>query len=332
MRSVLLLLILCTCQTLQAQQVADTAFRFANPEPIYAAGNGPLVCVDGGHNNFHTIDGRYGPFADVVRSDGFEVAEVEGKLAAETIGSCRVLVIANPLGEETRDPSHLPQRSAFSSEEIDAVVTWVRDGGGLFMIIDHAPWPGAARDLASLFGILMLNGFSGAAREAPPAPTPFGDWGIVSEADWRSFGEAMGFPFETVQVGLENGGHLGDHAILRGRNSAEEIKLVVTFQGQTFYPAEGVSPLLVWGPDAIGVVIAQRGIDPTEWPIFHTAGWLQGGARQFGEGRVVVLGEAAACTAQVVGGRLKAGINAPVAPQNAQFCLNAVRWLVGALD
>ena len=42
---------------------------------------------------------------------------------------------------ETGDYQHLP---FFSYEEIDAVTQWVNDGGALFLIADHMPFPGAA--------------------------------------------------------------------------------------------------------------------------------------------------------------------------------------------
>ena len=50
-------------------------------------------------------------------------------------------------------------------------------------------------------------------------------------------------------------------------------------------------------------------------------------------GRVVFLGEAAMFSAQVSGPeRNPMGMNDPRAPQDAQFCLNVVRWLTGVLD
>ncbi|MCH8276186.1 MAG: hypothetical protein IIA50_01405 [Bacteroidetes bacterium] len=127
-----------TCRTLQAQQVADTTFQFANPDPIFAVGSGPRACIDGGRGNFHTIDGRYRHFADLARGDGFEVSGVEAEFPAETIADYGILVIANPLAEDTRDPACLPQRSAFSTDEIDTLVGRVRDCGGLFLIVTHA--------------------------------------------------------------------------------------------------------------------------------------------------------------------------------------------------
>jgi hypothetical protein len=46
----------------------------------------------------------------------------------------------------------------------------------------------------------------------------------------------------------------------------------------------------------------------------------------------VVLGEAAMCTAQLAGPQhVPMGMNNPLAPQNAQFCLNVVHWLSGLL-
>jgi hypothetical protein len=53
---------------------------------------------------------------------------------------------------------------------------------------------------------------------------------------------------------------------------------------------------------------------------------------QFGKGRVVVIGEAAMLTAQVVGSaRLPLGMNYP-GNDNRQLALNIMHWLTGALN
>lgn len=56
----------------------------------------------------------------------------------------------------------------------------------------------------------------------------------------------------------------------------------------------------------------------------------QGAVTRFGKGKVAVFGEAAMFSAQIAepGHRL-AGMNSPMAPQNAQFLLNVVHWLSG---
>jgi len=88
-------------------------------------------------------------------------------------------------------------------------------------------------------------------------------------------------------------------------------------------------------PDAWGGAVLNRNLPeaPQEaTPTFPVGGWLQGGAVRVGQGRAVVLGEAAMCTAQLAGPqRMPMGMNNPLAPQNAQFCLNVVHWLSGLL-
>ena len=130
------------------------------------------------------------------------------------------------------------------------------------------------------------------------------------------------------------GGTLALHPIANGRSPEEQVESVVTFGGQAFYPSGKVQPLLVFGPQATAVTAVWENFPDTpesDAPRFWVAGWLQGAAAQLGQGRVVILGEAAMCTAQVdEDGPM--GMNHPKAPQNAQFCLNTVRWLSGLLD
>ena len=68
------------------------------------------------------------------------------------------------------------------------------------------------------------------------------------------------------------------------------------------------------------------------------AGRVQGLAMTFGKGRVVVFGEAALFSAQVVTLRdgnqdrtFKAGMNVP-GNDNRQFALNVVHWLSGLIN
>jgi hypothetical protein len=53
-------------------------------------------------------------------------------------------------------------------------------------------------------------------------------------------------------------------------------------------------------------------------------------ALPFGTGRVVMAGEAAMFTAQVVGGSFRYGMGWPDT-DDKQFALNVVRWLSGAV-
>jgi hypothetical protein len=53
-------------------------------------------------------------------------------------------------------------------------------------------------------------------------------------------------------------------------------------------------------------------------------------AKKFGKGRVVVVGEAAMMTAQLLGNGMKFGMNAP-GTDDRQFVLNILHWLSGLL-
>ena len=61
------------------------------------------------------------------------------------------------------------------------------------------------------------------------------------------------------------------------------------------------------------------------------AGRAQGVAFSLGKGRVVVMGEAAELSAQVVGADEKFGMNVP-GIDNRQLAINIMHWLSGLLE
>src|SRR5687768_9528924 len=103
-----------------AQQVRDDAFRWSNASPAFASGRGPVVCIDEGHHNFHTADGRYRPFAELLRGDGYIVEGFKGKFSPQSLATCRVLAVANALSAENEEDWTYPHPSAFTREEIRA--------------------------------------------------------------------------------------------------------------------------------------------------------------------------------------------------------------------
>lgn len=140
-----LIVLLTVAVTASAQQVPDTAFRPPIEKPAYAIGKGPMVLIDEAHNNFHTATGRYLPFAELLRRDGYVVKASAVRFTAEALRDGKVLVIANAV-------------EAFTSEEIAAVRDWVAGGGSLLLIADHPPFAGPAAELGKAFGVRFLNG------------------------------------------------------------------------------------------------------------------------------------------------------------------------------
>ena len=129
-----------------AQQVPDPAFRPPIEKPAYPEGKGPTILIDEAHKNFHTATGRYMPFAEFLRRDGYVVRASAVRFSFEAFQG-KVLVIAN--ATET-----------FTREEIAAVRTWVADGGSLLLIADHPPFERPAADLAKAFGVHFREGIA----------------------------------------------------------------------------------------------------------------------------------------------------------------------------
>lgn len=286
----------------QAQQVADPDFRPQVGRAAFGKGRGPAVCVDEAHTNFHTATGRYAPFADVLTQDGYAVRGSAAKFTKEALAQCRVMVIANALGERNQNNWSLPIDPAYTDAEVAAVAEWVRGGGSLFLIVDHMPMPAANQKLADAFGVSFSNGF---------AMIPNVNAAMIFKRDDRT---------------------LADSPVTRGRNKDERVDAVATFTGSAFRLTRGGDPVLVFGPQVLSLEPETAWQFTEKTPRVDVRGWLQGATLKHGKGRVAVFGEAAMFTAQLAGpNKLKVGMNAPEAPRNAQLLLNVMHWLTSKL-
>lgn len=306
-RRVLLASLTFLVNTANSQQVPDEDFHFANDIPAFREGQGPTVCIDAAHKNFHTAEGRYLSFANLLRADGFEVERFDQRFSAESLSACDIAVIANAsaLAPEAKWP--YPHDSAFTGEEIEAVMLWVRAGGNLLIFADHPPFAGGNAGLGAVLGLVMTDVF---ARQEP---------------------NCIDCDFFTLKDGT-----LHDHAILRGRNANESVDKVLTFDGQPAQITQYWQPLMTFGDNAMAYFqdrqIYQKFENSDEAPQFSIAGWIHAATREWDDGRIVFIGEAALCSAQLYGEEsFKFGMNFPDADQNAQFCLNTVRWLARVL-
>ncbi|HYJ85370.1 MAG TPA: hypothetical protein VEW46_04905 [Pyrinomonadaceae bacterium] len=291
-------LLLSVGVTALGQQMADVHFNTRVEKPAYSK-NYPRVLFDEAHNNFHTASGRYKPFAELLFSDGYQVVVNRKPFAKELLKTFKVLVIANALGAEDMDDDGADQ-PAFTDEEADAVRDWVRGGGSLLLIADHAPFGGAAASFAKRFNVTMSKGW-------------------VRDPD-HSQPDAPGALIFSRENKL-----LLDHPITQGRNQTERIDRVQTFTGQALKGGEGASPFLKLSDTAIDSA------DRTAEKSVSVAGQSQGLAIKFGKGRVVMMGEAAMLSAQVSGPQNRPmGMNVP-GSDNKQLVLNIMHWLTGLL-
>ena len=298
-----------------AQQMVDPDFRPTVPRPAHAAEAGPVVSIDEAHRNFHKMDGQYAPFAALLRADGYRVRAGTRAFAAGGLEGVDVLVIANA-GVPSPDASG----PVFDEAEIAALEAWVRGGGRLLLIADHAPFGAAAEPLAARFGVRMGTGYAFARTT---------DGGVTSN---------LTYPAEAF----------GEHPIIAGRDPGERVAEVTAFTGQSLEGPAGATVLL---PMTVGAreakdgptlgALAQRladgeAADAVLAELSKPALPAQGLAFDYGQGRVVVLGEAGMLSAQLIrfppeDGRPDRRFGMNAAPGNAQFGLNVVHWLSGVL-
>jgi hypothetical protein len=283
-----------------AQQISDPEFNTTVTHPAYTK-NYPRVVFDEAHNNFHTTTGRYKPFVDLIGSDGYNVVTGRKVFARPSLATFKILVIANAVGAEDLDEEGA-DRSAFTEEECDVVRDWVKGGGALLLIADHAPFGGAAESLGKRFGVEMSKGYT---------------------FDPDNYFKDSGDP--TTLIFSRENKRLLEHPITHGRNDSERINQVLTFTGQSLKGPEGSAVLLLLSETA------RDRPDREAQTSVPAAGRAQGIAFKFGKGRVVVLGEAGMLSAQLAGSEKRPmGMNVP-GNDNRQLALNIMHWLSGSL-
>src|SRR5262249_12216252 len=161
---------------------------------------------------------------------------------------------------------------AFTDAECDAVREWVRGGGALLLIADHAPFGATAANLGKRFGVDMGKGFAYDRANSEGGPT--------------------------ILVFARESGLLGDHPVVRGRGASEEVKRIVAFTGQSLGVPAGATAIMKLGPGAfeaatredLGAAIEAGDKRSGARPVRRRA---QGEGLMLGNGRAAVGGEAA---------------------------------------
>jgi hypothetical protein len=308
-----------------AQQMADPNFDPSVNHPTYTTTH-PRVAIDQAHDNFHTKDGLFKPFADLLRNDGYNVVANSSKFTSNSLEGIDVLVVSNAVGKLENDNDN--STPAFAKPECEAVFAWVRGGGSLFLIADHAPMGDAAAPLAERFGVTLGNGF-------------------VLDTDPDNFDDND----PTELVFSERNHLLGNNPITLGRSDTEHLHRLVAFTGESVTVPRGAIVILQLSP-TVGEVPTRRATEPLyaedaveakvnreeavrRWPI--PAGRAMAVAFTLDRGHVVVSGEAGMLTAQVFREKLKDGTESFVGKtgmnvagnDDKQYVLNVLHWLSG---
>jgi len=274
-----------------SNQQPDPDFIPKNTKTTFSQLNSPIVLIDEAHHNLHSINGRFRPFTQVLESDGYIVKPNRKKFTLENLKQADILVIVNALDSNRRDYNP-PYGDAFEDDEVEAVKQWVTQGGALFLVADHAPFPKVIEKLSSSFGFEFGNGH-------------------VNDAIFR----------------FDNNG-IKNHVIIDKTTHSKRITQVKTFGGSAFKIPEAAKLLLVLDKDTISLVPDipfQINAKTQRVPV---EGWSQGATLEFGSGRVAVFSEAMMFTSQhIVSTNEKRGLVSVGAEQNERFLLNVMHWL-----
>ena len=290
----ILLILFCSNTSGQQRMIADTTAipRISNPK--YSSNEGPVICIDSAHNNLHTIFQGYVAFSKLLMNDGYQVRSNTKLFEGEISKECNILVIANALNiKNTEGRWHLPTPSAFSEFEIQTITDWVSEGGRLFFIADHMPFPGASDNLASSFGIQFNNGFA-----------------LNTEQSW---------PPSMFQ---KANGTLEDNELTIGIDS------IASFTGQAFQIPENAKSIITFNKQHQLLLPDTAWAFNENTLKKEIKGLSQGAYMEYGKGRLVVFGEAAMFSARkVIPDDFKVGFNNSHAHQNARLLLNIFHWL-----
>ena len=218
-----------------------------------------------GYNNTAAHpEGAYAAFAGALRNAGLTVRTLDYGyyLDSESLSGVKVLVIVCSQGK-SKDQS---VTALYTADEINAVLNFVKSGGGLFLIGDHTTFPPTILPVAEQFGIeygqtLLHDPVNYVQNVTSGQPSDFYNVFIPFERDWGNF---------------------ADHPIM------ENISRIELYRTDVFgsLPYDAV-PLITSGPDTY----LQVGIEnPVPAPNQVVAAAVPEGDTT-GAGRIVVLGD-----------------------------------------
>ena len=290
------ILIISLCQSI-AQPTIDSTFRVPIERPMFQGEEGPRVLVDEAHNNVHKKEGGLYSFTRMMEEDGAKVFANDKVFTTELLNQYDILIIVNALHDSNVGNWQNPTPSAFSTKEIKAIAKFVSEGGSLLFVADHMPIGGAAQELAKKFNVEWTNSFA-----------------MQNGNHWPP------------SVFKRDNNTLRDSPVTMDTSFGKRITQVGTFTGSAFKTEEEFFPFLVYDNSHALLMpeVAWRFNKDTKNE--NAQGWIQGACMEYGEGRMVLIGEAAMITAQLRG-KTKIGMNSPDAPENPQLALNIFRYL-----
>ncbi|WP_125558193.1 DUF4350 domain-containing protein [Pseudoalteromonas rubra] len=314
-------LIACTDST----QQGDPDFTPQNTERRFSADSSPLVLFDEAHHNFLTMHGRYRAFTQVLQSDGYTVRASSQPFSTAHLNQADILVIANALDRNRTDWSP-PFGKAFTAQEVSAVIGWIEQGGSLFLVADHTPFPRVIDNLTTALGVEFSHAHVGEAQFSTADNT------LAQHVITLAVVPALRtLPGAVSMTGFGVTSAVGGAASAAAEQSTGQIEQVRSFGGSAFKVPQGAVSLLTLGSGKIAVTPEIPFQITADSPRVDVAGWSQGAVFELGKGRVAVFAEGMMFSSQVDSktGK-KYGLASAGAEHNEGFLLNVMSWLARA--
>lgn len=296
---------------------------------LQPAARARVIAYDEGHNNFpHT---RVHGMLDIARQLGFSVQPFVGTLDTQLATRPDLLIICvpasvpdsvfvamfrEPRGTRAPDwPYWAPEfdRSAYSENELHALVEWIRGGGRFLLLLDHAPVPFHARTLARAVGVEVRDAFTTDPSHYPPGYASRPDsvmHAYPTQQHWILFSRATGT--------------IGSHPITDGADLAHRVEAVATYTGSSLQGPVGSTSLLSLSDQSVDIF--RPWSDGPEYRM-AASGRSQAIAFLLGKGRVVVTSETGYLQASPFGSEPpNSGLDYAHA-NNRIFAENVFRWL-----
>lgn len=291
MKNLLNLLLFFISISALAQQRTDTLFL---PEyyPEYIFKDKSLVLVDQVHFNAHTLEDRLVPFSRALKNHGLDVQALTS-IQQLIDKNPAVFIIVNPLNPVNRNNWARPVLSAYTEREISLIANWVKEGGNLFLVADHMPYPGASNRLAKKFGLEFIDGFA-----------------LGKEQTWPP------------QFFTREKGSFEEHPVLKDLDS------IAAFTGSAI-KMDSVDQCLIKLDDSYEVLVPDTAWQfSANTPRVEASNLCFDAIKQYGKGKIYIGSEAAMMTAQIIQNKFPAGMNSPYAKDNLKYLLRIFHWLL----
>ena len=120
------------------------------------------ILIDRFHNTIYKLpEAEQGTavMLDIMKRDGFEVSYLNEEINNQNLNTDLLIIHGLPNEKVAIHDDLVYWRSPLATTEVDAIVNWVANGGGLFLTLSHFPGGSGAKPLLEAFEVQFRDGY-----------------------------------------------------------------------------------------------------------------------------------------------------------------------------